>query len=478
MVIILPMSDEMFKRPSVQPGNDSTPPERANHNPDSTIKNNIVPDLPAAPETDSQIIGPSSQSSRPWQDIPAVKMYEMPYDQPKSQASAYVARDRAGTPPPPPSISRESAARVRARRRRSRKTRGTEWAWVIVAGALFFIVIIIGMSGVLLIQNGGLEQEIIPTATLNVAMLPPPVDLRGVGDPGASSNGDLIVLEDGTEIELKKWDAESRFTILFMGVDRRPGDSSIAHLTDTMMLISIDPRTNSIGVLSIPRDLYVQVPGYSELQRINTPMVLGEIRQPGLGPSLAMQTVQYNLGIRVNEYVLMDFQAAIDLVNAIGGIEVTTDYTINDTYYPDMYYGYDPFYLAAGTHQLNGETALKFARTRHGDNDLERARRQQQVLYAVRDRVLSFDMIPNLIIQAPTLLTSLDDNFYTGLSLQEMIELALFAKDVAPENIITNVIDYGYVSNYTTARGDQVLIPNRNALGSLMVETFGADYSQ
>lgn len=473
------MNDDLFKRPSSTDGNHNTPPaENGSHDPGKTIKNSSVPDLPAAYESDSQVLAASSNRVETWQDIPAVKLYEMPFDQTRPPATSYVGHGSTKTPPPPQSISRESAARVRARRRRSRKSSGGEWAWVIVAGALFFMVVIIGMSGVLLIQNGSRNQEIIPTATLDVAMLPPPVDLRGAGNPDASSSGDSIVLEDGTEIELKAWDGDSRFTILFMGVDRRPGDNSIAHLTDTMMLISLDPATKRIGILSIPRDLYVQVPGYSELQRINTPMVLGEIRQPGLGPSLAMQTVQYNLGIRVNEYVLMDFQAAIDLVNVIGGIEVTTDYTINDRTYPDMFYGYDPFYLAAGTHNLDGETALKFARTRHGDSDLERARRQQQVLDAVRSKVVSFDMLPTLAFQAPTLLTTLDDNLYTGLSLQEMIELAWFAKDVPAENISANVIDYAYVSNYETSRGDQVLIPNRNELGGLMVETFGADYSQ
>ena len=446
--------------------NDHTTPD-----PEQTIKSSVVPEAPTPP--------PSSAPT--WQRLTAVELYEASMEEISRPQPAYVPMKTGNStsPAPPPPISHESAARLRARRRRSRRrSSGFEWAWVIVAGAIFSIVLLVGMSGVLLLQNGGRDQEIVPTATLDVAMLPPPVDVREDDGPLDQSDNSVVVLGDGQAVELKPWDGDSRFTILVMGIDRRPGDRSLAHLTDTMILVSIDPQANTIGMLSIPRDLWVQVPGYTEYQRINTPMVLGEIRQPGSGAELAMQTVQYNLGIRVHEYVILDFQTVIDLVNAIGGIEVTTDYTINDTRYPDMYYGYDPFYLPAGTHTLDGETALKFARTRHGDNDLERARRQQQVIYAVRDKVVSFDMLPNLVMQAPSLLASLDDNFYTGLSLQEMIELAWFAKDVPAENISTGVIDYNYVSDYQNARGDQVLIPNRARLGSLMVATFGETYNQ
>lgn len=445
------------------------PPEPS-QDPQATLRSSVVPEPP--PPSSSGNAAPT------WQNTPAVNMYDVPFDSFQVPVVSGAVRG-ASAPPPPPPLSRETAARIRARRRRSRSRRsGGEWAWVIVAGAIFSLVLLIGMSGVLIVRNMGSSPEIVPTATLDVALLPPAVDLGAAQDQGGDgASNNLVVLGDGTPVELKPWDGETRFTVLLMGIDRRPGDRSLAHLTDTMLLISIDPATKRIGVLSIPRDLYVQVPGYSELQRINTAMVLGEIRSPGSGPQLAMQTVQYNLGVRVHEYILLDFRAAIDLVNAIGGIEVTTNYTIDDPYYPDMYYGYDPFYLPAGTHQLDGEQALKYARTRHGDSDLERARRQQEVIFAVRDRVTSLDMLPDLVMQAPALLASLDDNLYTGLDLQEMIELAFFAREVPMENITTGVIDYGYVQDYTTSRGEQVLIPNRASLGGLLSTTFGENYA-
>jgi LCP family protein required for cell wall assembly len=245
-----------------------------------------------------------------------------------------------------------------------------------------------------------------------------------------------------------------------------------------MMIVSLDPATNSIGVLSLPRDLYVQIPGYSELQRINSPMVFGETYRAGSGPTLLMQTVQLNMGMRINDYMLVDFDAVITLVDVLGGVDVEIDYTINDATYPNMYYGYDPFYLPAGKHHLNGYNALRFARTRHGASDIQRAERQQQVIYSIRDKVLRADMIPQLLFRAPEIWQNLSDNLYTGLSLEQIIQLGLYVKDVPSENIRMGVMNYQYLRSYETDSGAQVLIPNRASLGTLMTELFGATYNQ
>jgi LCP family protein required for cell wall assembly len=263
-----------------------------------------------------------------------------------------------------------------------------------------------------------------------------------------------------------------------MGLDRRPGETGLAYRTDTMMLVSIDPHSNSVSILSLPRDLYVEVPGYSALQRINSAMVLGELQRPGYGPTLAMQTAQYNFGIRVHDFLAVDFNAFITLVDTIGGIDVNVPYTINDPQYPNMYYGYEPFYLAAGFHHLDGATALKFARTRHQTSDFERAERQQQVLYAIRDRILDVEMLPQLIVQSPTMLSQLSDNVYTGLNIDQMIQLAWYLKDIEAENIRTGVVDERYTMGYLTPEGASVLVPNRSLIGSLMVDVFGANYSE
>lgn len=396
---------------------------------------------------------------------------------PAYSTSTYSQQSRAVPPPPPP--SRGSSVRERSKKRRVKgRSGGGEWAWVIIGGALVGVIAIISLSVLVFLRLPQEPVVVIPTANV-VSELPTPVDARTqfVSD-GSEISGNILNLPDGSSIELVPWDGQSRFTMILVGLDRRPGETGLAYRTDTMMLLSIDPINDSIGILSIPRDLYVQVPGYTELQRINTPMVFGESRQPGYGPTLLMQTVQLNLGIRIHDYVAVDFQAFIDIVDLIGGIDIEIDYTINDPQYPNMSYGYDPFYLAAGSHHLSGYDALRFARTRHGSSDIQRAERQQQAIFAIRDRVLRLDMIPQLLVQAPALWNTLSDNVYTGLSLEQIIQLGLYAKDIDLDNIKTGVIDFSYLQGYTTESGASVLIPNRSRLGSLMSEVFGSGYSE
>ncbi|MDX2075921.1 MAG: LCP family protein [bacterium] len=446
------MSDDYLK--SLFDENPSTP--------EQTVKTTVVPEAPNWGRVDNQPTIPNTMVNANGEVYKPI----------------YVPR-QIPTPPPPTPIMRDSVARQRARKRyHNKRGSGDEWAWVVLAGGLLVMIGVMGMFIVLIMRGISTPAEILPTATIDVAMLPPPIDLRENITGNEIAVGRPITLDNGQSLILTPWDGSGRFTVLVMGLDRRPGEVGLAYRTDTMMIVSIDPATNSLGILSIPRDLYVEVPGYTEYQRINSAMVLGEIRSSGSGPQVTMQTVQYNLGIRINDYIAVDFRALIALVDAIGGITVTTDYVINDSSYPDMNYGYDPFYLPAGTHNLDGATALKFARTRHGDSDFSRATRQQQVLYAIRDKVLDFDLLPTLIFNAPSLLASLDNNVSTGIGLEDMIRLAWYLKDIPRQNIRTGVIDGRYVTNYTTARSEAVLIPQRSTLGELMVSVFGADYGK
>jgi LCP family protein required for cell wall assembly len=342
---------------------------------------------------------------------------------------------------------------------------------------LLSVVIILSMSVTLLLRAAQEGVEVLPTA---VAALPTPVDARIDFN---NLSGDLpmgrpVTLDDGRSIVLQPWNGTSRFTVLVMGLDRRPGETGLAYRTDTMLLVSLNPETNELGILSIPRDLYFDVPGYSVPQRVNSAMVLGELQQTNFGPTLAMQTVQYNLGMRVHNYIALDFQAVIELIDILGGLDIDVPYEIVDYQYPDMNYGYDPLILHAGFQHMDGETALKFARTRHGDNDFERARRQQIVLYALRDRILDANLMPQLILESPTLLASLDGNLYTDLQLDQMIQLALFLKDIPQEDIRTGVIDSNYIVPWTTTQGASVLVPRRSQLSTLLTEVFGSDYSE
>lgn len=321
-------------------------------------------------------------------------------------------------------------------------------------------------------------QIAMPTADLT-PVPPTPVDARSefIAD-GRRVGVDVLQLDDGSLIEMAPWDGQSRYTIIVAGLDRRQDQSNEPVRTDSLMLVSIDPTSKSIGVLSVPRDLWVEVPGQDDRDRINRAYFLGEVRATGGGPRLLQQTISWNLGMRVHNYVLVDFKVLVDVVDVLGGIEVSIDYAINDERYPDDRYGYDPFYLPPGTHLLDGNDALRFARTRHGNNDVLRAGRQQQVLSGIRNRALSNNFF-ELIAQAPALLSSLSANLQTGLDIQQIVQLAFFARDIEADNITMRVMNFEYLQEYTTEEyQQQVLIPIVERLPILLRETFGEDYAR
>lgn len=270
----------------------------------------------------------------------------------------------------------------------------------------------------------------------------------------------------------RTWDEKTRVTVLVMGIDRRVGEDEKGYLTDSMMLLTVDPAAKTAAMLSLPRDLWVEIPGYG-VDTINTANRSGDYYDyPGGGPALAVKTVEHNLGVTVNYYVRLDFTAFETLVDTIGGIDVDNPTTIDDEFYPNGSYGYEPFYLEAGQHHLNGHDALRYARTRHGATDIDRATRQQQVVMAVRDRVLSLNMLPTLITKAPLLYQTLNESIWTNLTLDQIVALALLGQDIPRENIETAVIDYRYVLEYTTPEGRQVLVPLRDKIRELRDELF------
>lgn len=273
------------------------------------------------------------------------------------------------------------------------------------------------------------------------------------------------------------WDGQSRFTLLVMGMDRRPGARDTLRVrTDAIMLVSLNPAENSMGILHIPRDIHLTPVGTADFLRVNTLILEGEYLQEGYGPEYAKETIQYNLGMYVDRYLAIDFEAFEYLIDLIGGVEITTTYTIDDPTYPDMNYGFDPFYLPAGTHTLDGHAALQYARTRHGDNDFQRGLRQIQVLEAIHQRVVSEGMFMELVMDAPEILQELDRKYYTDLTLNDMIMLATFMLNTPRENINSGTIDERYNLVYALPDGRQVYIPNRSTIAQLLVELFGEEY--
>ena len=194
--------------------------------------------------------------------------------------------------------------------------------------------------------------------------------------------------------------ADSRVNILVLGIDQREGMADPAR-TDTMLLFTLDRQARTAGMLSINRDLWVKIPGGQREGKINTAHFLGEVEHvPGGGPALAMQTVQAALDMPVPYYIRLNFSAFERLIDLIGGIDINVEETIDDPAYPDAGFGYDPFHIDAGWQHLDGRTALKYARTRAtAGSDLDRVKRQQQVILAVRDKLLKEKQLPQLLTQ-------------------------------------------------------------------------------
>ncbi len=261
-----------------------------------------------------------------------------------------------------------------------------------------------------------------------------------------------------------------RVTIVLLGADTRPAETGYRTPTDTIMLLTIDPQAGTAGIVSLPRDLYVDIPGYGP-DRINTAYVRG-------GGQLVMDTIAQDFGIQVDHYVLVQFDAFVTLVDQIGGIDVNVPTEIYDPEFPAECYsrdncGFDPLYIPAGQQHFDGWTALRYARVRHTDNDYERARRQQVVLFAIRDRIVSLQMLPVLVQRAPALYATLTSAVRTDLTLDELLTLAQQAAAIDRANIRSAVVDGSYVTPFRTSGGADVLQPDYEKIDALIADTFG-----
>ncbi|MBI5030179.1 MAG: LCP family protein [Chloroflexi bacterium] len=257
--------------------------------------------------------------------------------------------------------------------------------------------------------------------------------------------------------------AGERVNFLIMGIDRRATESCPCR-SDTMMLATLDPKTATAGLVTIPRDLYVPIPGYGE-QRINTALFIGaRDKLPGGGPALAKKTIEYNFGRQIHYYVIVDFNGFRRVVDTLGGIEINVPKAIDDPQYPTENYGVQHVHFNAGLQRMNGEQALQYARTRHADSDFGRSKRQIQVLMAIRDKALRLDIITKL----PSLLQSMWGTLETDLKPTEVLALAQAASKVKTENIKTAVIDQTMTVEYVTSTGADVLWFDRVKIGQLM----------
>lgn len=252
------------------------------------------------------------------------------------------------------------------------------------------------------------------------------------------------------------WDGGSRINILFIGLDFRDWQANEGPpRSDTMILFTIDPVTKSAGMLSIPRDLWVNIPEGFGYSRINTAYSSGEgAKLPGGGPGLAMKTVSQLLGVPVHYYAQVDFNTFTELVNRLGCIYVVPEeILVLDPVGP----GTDHVVITpGGERKLCGWKVLAYARTRKSEGgDMDRARRQQQVIFALQQKIFDPEVFPSLIAQAPEMYSELSSGIHTNMPLDTAIKLAILGKDITRESIKTGIIGTDMVTFENTVLGGQ-----------------------
>ncbi len=254
------------------------------------------------------------------------------------------------------------------------------------------------------------------------------------------------------------------FTVLVMGTEKTKQFGGMQ--TDSMIVMGYDPGKRVAAVLSVPRDLWVNIPGYG-YQRINTALQIG-------GPALAEKTVSQTIGVPIDYYAVVSYSSLVDLVNAVGGIRVYVPYNIDDHCFPNpAENACTTFQMSKGWHNLNGINALKLAREREvlPLSDISRDSDQQSILLALRQKLLN----PFALLKLPTLANILTHSVTTNFPLASVPKVAAQALSLPHSRIRRAVLQYSNnaVSNWTTPGGADVLLGHAAAIQAVVQSVFG-----
>jgi LCP family protein required for cell wall assembly len=247
--------------------------------------------------------------------------------------------------------------------------------------------------------------------------------------------------------------APLRTNILLLGTDDSPERGSVGR-TDTIILATVVPLTPYIGMLSIPRDLWVRVPNVGE-QRINTAYFFAEANQAGSGPQAAMQTIRDNFGIRVPYYAVIHMLGLTSVVDTLGGVDVDLDSPMGE--------------FGAGHYHLSGNDALAFVRERSSSDDFSRMLRTQILLSAVIRKVLS----PSSWALLPSFLLALTRVVDTNIPVWQWPRLLFALLRAFLSGIDSRTITREMVTPFQTSQGAQVLAPNWELIQPLLRKMFG-----
>jgi polyisoprenyl-teichoic acid--peptidoglycan teichoic acid transferase len=333
--------------------------------------------------------------------------------------------------------------------------------WAFVVGGLVF--------GAIFLTNwralGTREQParvIVAAGPVTVAVpvtinAPAPLVSRPVARPAEAAAPPLSSAIAGVVRNVvPEWSGKERINILLLGIDKRDDEPINGTRSDTMMIASIDPVARSAALVSLPRDMWVTIPGCTAAQgcsrgqqRINFAHAVG-------GPDMAKRTISNDFGIPIQYYARVDFRGFEELVDLVGGVLIDVDRPVKDDEYPTENYGFQRIYYAPGPQLLDGKHALQYARSRHGSNDFSRAKRQQTVLVSLRERALQL----NMLSRAPTMLGIVQNSLSTDLSPVQLLSLARLVSEIDRDRIGSLVIDTNHATPFKGSDGADLLDPD------------------
>ena len=308
--------------------------------------------------------------------------------------------------------------------------------WLIVAVAIPLLIVTSAAAYVLNIVRvsvdayGDIHEDPVDRTrwTVNTAGTPVPV-------PSAQ-----------VEAVLPDWENDDPINIVLLGVDAQIEEDQPPR-SDTAIVVHVDPGSDSVAMMSIPRDLMVFIPGFGQ-DKFNAAYPIGEANEdeiPGGGPTLVAQTIEANFNIPIHYFATIDFDGFREVVDTVGGVVVDVEAQLSDNLYPTDDLRLTRVYFPSGLQKMDGEKALQYVRTRHGDSDFGRAERQQQVLTAIREQAISLD----LITRAQSLIRDMQDTVRTDLDFNQMLALANLGRQIQSEDIARfNLIEEGLLTEH------------------------------
>ena len=335
------------------------------------------------------------------------------------------------------------------------------------------VILAVWITGAVLAGcGGGASSATTPTYTSAPTMEPTPgptdTSNNSSPTPTASPASTPNPTPTATPVPTPLPVPEGVISFMLLGGDRRRGQ--IDWRTDTMIYVRVDPRTKIVGMVSIPRDLWVDIPGHG-YDRLNTADYLGETQgYPGGGPALLNETLLLNLGIGFDHFVRVNFEGFKQIVDILGGIDVDVECSVE-------LWGADPDkpgewkqigYIGAGMQHMDGPRALRYAQCRYKTPVFDRDRRQQKVLFAVRSRVMELG-IPGLLPRALELLVTMREMVQTDLGPSEILTLAQLVPEVQPSSVNRAYIDLTMATEWTTPEGAWVMLPHREKIAPVIM---------